>query len=252
MCQNFQHKTDPTVALTQNRDKRDNMDHNAHAPITEDDIANYLVNTPDFFERHADVLAAVQLTSPHSHRTISLQERQAEMMRAKIRELELAQSHMVRYGQNNVAIADKMNTWIEQLLAAQSTDAMLDTISPGLAHTYDIAQSALKVWGVPGISDTVAIAADDAVAVAVQAQAAIACGPLAEGDALRQALPDPSAVASAAVLPLRRNADEAPLGVLILASDDAERFTPDMGTLFLERVGLLTTAALRRLLPAQE
>ena len=23
------------------------------APITEDDIANYLANTPDFFERHA-------------------------------------------------------------------------------------------------------------------------------------------------------------------------------------------------------
>ena len=123
------------------------MDHNA--PITEDDIANYLVNTPDFFERHAEVLAAVQLTSPHSHRTISLQERQAEMMRTKIRELELAQSHMVRYGQNNVAIADKMNAWIEQLLAAQSTDAVLNTISPGLAETYDIAQSVLKVWGRP-------------------------------------------------------------------------------------------------------
>ena len=27
-------------------------------PITEDDIANYLANTPDFFERHAQLLAA--------------------------------------------------------------------------------------------------------------------------------------------------------------------------------------------------
>ena len=26
------------------------------APITEDDIANYLANTPDFFERHAELL----------------------------------------------------------------------------------------------------------------------------------------------------------------------------------------------------
>jgi len=54
-------------------------------PITEDDIANYLANTPDFFERHAEMLAAVQLTSPHSQRAVSLQERQANMLRDKIK-----------------------------------------------------------------------------------------------------------------------------------------------------------------------
>jgi len=223
-----------------------------HSPITEDDIANYLANTPDFFERHAQVLAAIQLTSPHSHRTISLQERQAEMLRAKIRELELAQSHMVRYGQNNVAIADKMNTWIEQLLAAKAPAAVLETISPGLANTYDISQSVLKVWGIAGAGPTVATSADDGVAQAVQALEGIRCGAMADGDVLRQALPAPESVASAAVIPLRRAADQAPLGVLILASDDAERFTADMGTLFLERVGLLSTAALRRLMTEGE
>ena len=57
-------------------------------PITEDDIANYLANTPDFFARHAQLLAAVQLTSPHGHRAVSLQERQAEMLREKIKALE--------------------------------------------------------------------------------------------------------------------------------------------------------------------
>ena len=54
------------------------MTHAAMNPITEDDIANFLVNTPDFFERHAELLSTVKLTSPHSHRAISLQERQAE------------------------------------------------------------------------------------------------------------------------------------------------------------------------------
>ena len=50
-------------------------------PITEDDIANYLANTPDFFERHAELLASVQLTHPQSQRTVGLQERQAIMLR---------------------------------------------------------------------------------------------------------------------------------------------------------------------------
>jgi len=58
---------------------------NSHAmnPITEDDIANFLVNTPDFFARHAELLSAVRLTSPHGQRAVSLQERQAEMLREK-------------------------------------------------------------------------------------------------------------------------------------------------------------------------
>jgi uncharacterized protein YigA (DUF484 family) len=61
------------------------MTHNPIPPITEDDIADYLANTPDFFERHAGLLAAVQLTSPHGQRAVSLQERQAELLREKIR-----------------------------------------------------------------------------------------------------------------------------------------------------------------------
>ena len=52
--------------------------------ITEDDIASYLVNTPGFFERHAELLATVQLASPHGLRAVSLQERQMDMLRERI------------------------------------------------------------------------------------------------------------------------------------------------------------------------
>ena len=57
------------------------MNQALNNPITEDDIAHYLSITPDFFQRHAELLAAVQLTSPHGNRAVSLQERQAEMLR---------------------------------------------------------------------------------------------------------------------------------------------------------------------------
>ncbi|MDB5826844.1 MAG: hypothetical protein JWQ73_1064, partial [Variovorax sp.] len=79
------------------------MPHNIHNnaamnPITEDDIANYLANTPDFFERHAQLLGQVQLTSPHGNRAVSLQERQAEMLREKIKALEHRVMDMIRHG----------------------------------------------------------------------------------------------------------------------------------------------------------
>ena len=79
--------------------------------ITEDDIANYLANTPDFFERHAELLAAVQLSSPHSARAVSLQERQAGMLREKIKGLELRIMDMIRHGNDNVMLSDKLLRW---------------------------------------------------------------------------------------------------------------------------------------------
>src|SRR5450830_1003602 len=77
-------------------------------PITEDDIANYLANSPDFFERHAEVLASVQMTSPHGNRAVSLQERQVEMLRDKIKTLEGRIMDMIRHSNENAIIADKL------------------------------------------------------------------------------------------------------------------------------------------------
>ncbi len=73
-------------------------------PITEDDIANFLANTPDFFERHAELLATVQLSSGHGGRAVSLQERQAGMLRDKIKALESKMVDMIRHGQETSAL----------------------------------------------------------------------------------------------------------------------------------------------------
>ena len=84
-------------------------------PITEDDIANYLANTPDFFERHAELLSAVQLSSPHSQRAVSLQERQASLLREKIKMLELRIMDMIRNVNDNMVLSDKLLQWARTL-----------------------------------------------------------------------------------------------------------------------------------------
>jgi uncharacterized protein YigA (DUF484 family) len=77
-------------------------------PITEDDIADFLSNTPDFFERHAQLLSSVHLMSPDNHRSVSLQERQAQMLRDKIRALEMRIMDMIRHGNENMIITEKL------------------------------------------------------------------------------------------------------------------------------------------------
>src|SRR5690606_7521594 len=118
------------------------------SPITEDDIANYLANTPDFFERHASVLAEVQLSSPHGNRAVSLQERQAEMLREKIKGLELKAAEMIRHGQDNSGIAERLQIWTRSLLLTREARDLPRVVTHEIASQFAVPQVAIKIWGV--------------------------------------------------------------------------------------------------------
>ena len=221
-------------------------------PITEDDIVQFLVNTPDFFERHADMLAAVQLTSPHAGRAVSLLERQVEILRERLRQLELCTAEMIRHGQENTTLLQRLHRWTCGLLAVDAPEVLPAAIIEGLQREFDLPQVALKVWGVGSR----------------WAQAPFAQGASADAQAFASSLPqpycganpgveavqwlsDPAAVASVALLPLRRAATQPAFGLLVLGSPDAQRFQAHAGTDFLVQIGELTAAALARLLPPE-
>jgi uncharacterized protein len=219
-------------------------------PITEDDIADYLANTPDFFERHASLLAAVQLTSPHGNRAVSLQERQAGMLREKIKALEVKAVEMIRHGHENTAIADKLQRWTRELLRTREERALPSVVANELAVQFLVPQVAIKLWGLlPAYaSETYAQGASDEVMSYASSLTRPYCGPGRDVEAA-QWLPDPSAAASLALIPLRAGLAPQAFGLLVLASADAQRFTADMGTDFLERISDIASAALSRLRP---
>ena len=64
-----------------------------------------------------------------------------------------------------------------------------------------------------------------------------------------QWLEEPASAMSLAMIPLREGGNTGAFGLLVLASPDATRYTADMGTEFLSRVGEIASAALSRLLP---
>jgi uncharacterized protein YigA (DUF484 family) len=219
-------------------------------PITEDDIANYLANTPDFFERHAGVLAAVQLSSPHGQRAVSLQERQAEMLREKIKGLELRSAEMIRHGQENSAIADRLHRWTRELLMTRDTQDLPLVAAREMAAQFNVPQVAIKLWGVA--DDFSAQSYAQGASEDVQAFASSLPRPYCGANPGLEAagwLVDPGAVASLALIPLRAGEGQDAFGLLVLGSPDPQRFAADMGTEFLERMGDLTSAALSRLRP---
>ncbi|MBC5786064.1 DUF484 family protein [Ramlibacter sp. USB13] len=222
-------------------------------PITEDDIANYLANSPDFFERHAELLASVHLTSPHGNRAVSLQERQAEMLREKIKALEHRIMDMVRHGNENMVISDRIHRWAKSLLLVQSTRALPATLVAELEREFMIPQVALKVWDVDAryAQDPFAQGVSEDAKSFASSLAQPYCGVVSGVEAVSW-LPDPSTAMSIALIALRPgavNGSGPAFGMLVLASPDPQRFQSGFATDFLERIAELASAALSRLRP---
>lgn len=222
-------------------------------PITEDDIANYLANSPDFFERHAQLLAAVQLTSPHGNRAVSLQERQAEMLREKIKALEHRIMDMVRHGNENMVISDRIHRWAKALLLVQSTRALPATLVAQLQGEFLVPQVALKVWDVDAryAQEPFAQGVSEDAKTFASSLTQPYCGVISGIEAVGW-LDEPAAAMSVALIPLRSgavNGTGPAFGMLVLASPDPQRFESGLGTDFLERIAELASAALSRLRP---
>jgi uncharacterized protein YigA (DUF484 family) len=225
-------------------------EHSIQNPITEDDIANFLANTPDFFERHAELLATVQLSSGHGSRAVSLQERQAGMLRDKIKGLESKIVEMIRNGSENVAIADKLQQCTLNLLLTAHARDLPDTIVREIQTQFAVPQAAIKVWHVNGIfsmEDFSTGVSEDTQTFASSLTVPY-CGVNSGFEAVNW-LPDPAQAMSVALIPLRPGKVPQAFGMLVLASPDPERFNASMGTDFLERIGELAGAALSRLRP---
>ncbi len=218
--------------------------------ITEGDIANYLANTPGFFERQAELLASIQLTSPHGQRAVSLQERQMEMLREKIKLLERQRMQMIRHSQENEAIADRLHRFIRAILLARTPGGLPVDLVQSLQHEFLIPQAAIRLWGLADEFEGLPFAADVGAEVRAltDSLALPFCG-LNAGFAPAAWLADAGTVMSVALVPLRAAADSASFGLLVLGSPDPTRYSADMGTEFLMRIGEVAGAALSRLLP---
>jgi uncharacterized protein len=220
--------------------------------ISEDDLAQFLARTPGFFERHAELLAGVQLTSPHGKRAVSLQERQLEVLRERIRGLERQLVEMIRHGQENVAIGDRLHRWTRALMLTPHASDVPEVLLRHLQEEFLIPQAAVRLWGVDPAHTAQAFAqsvSDDVKAMAADLKVP-SCGVHgntsgAPNTEAAQWLGDASTVASMALLPLKHGPGA--VGLLVLGSPDPTRFSADMGTDFLARIADVASAAVARL-----
>lgn len=220
--------------------------------ITEEEIANYLAHTPGFFERHADLLSSVQLASPHGHRAVSLQQRQMEMLRERIKGLERRIMEMIRNGQENASIADRLHAWTRAIMLVGEPRELPDVLLTELAEQFQIPATAVRMW------DLAPAYAEEPYAEPVSGDLRSFANSLSQpycgantGFEAAQWLPEAEQITSIALLPLRVSLTAPTFGLLVFGSPDPTRYSADMGVEFLCQVAELSSAALARLLVAQ-
>ncbi len=222
--------------------------------INDDNVAEYLQTYPDYFERNGALLAKLRL--PHlrdSGTTVSLVERQVEVLRERNQALERKLKELVDVARLNDALADRIHRLSQRLIRAHTLLETINALEASLREDFD-ARHAVLVLFMEQARD-LETAPDRFLKVADPSDASMRtfdsllqsgkprCGQVR--DAQRDLLfgKDSIEIGSVALTPLGA---KGVLGLLAIGASDADRFHPAMSTEFLTRIGELLANALTR------
>ncbi|MEQ1525186.1 MAG: DUF484 family protein [Gallionella sp.] len=197
-------------------------------------VAQYLRDNPYFFDDHIETLTQIQLPHPHGGRTISLSERQLVALRDKNKDLEKKLREMIAYAQENEALQHKVHEFVIALFGARDLATLQDMIPYMLRDIFAVPHVAMHLWQTNPPSEAVLMFAD------TENQPICTHNPVEDtatwfGEHAAQ-------LRSYAYMTL--HAGSGTIGMLVLASEDKERFYPEMGTMFLQRISEVVSSAL--------
>lgn len=201
-----------------------------------DDVAKYLAAHPDFFDQHPELLEHLNVPHVAGSAAISLVERQVKLLREKQAASRERLAELVRVARSNESLAERIHALCLRLLASRSLGDIEAQIAVSMRQDFDVTPARLFL-----VSPDTAIVLREATGLLTAGEPR--CGHF--GDAQRTLFfGDAGAqLRSMALVPIGAGAS---LGVLVLGSQDAERFPPGVSTDFLARIGELITAAVRR------
>lgn len=213
------------------------------AAMDANEVARYLQDHPEFFEQYAELLLQLTIPSPHGGRAVSITERQMGALRDKVKQLEAKLAELIRFGEENDAIAAKVHRLGVALVAAADRGAVMGALHAHLGGSFAVPHVALRLWHAAG---------DGPESTPVSAEARNFaetlthpyCGPGGGPDVIGWFGEGGAHVRSLAFLALREGGQT--FGLLVMGSEEQQRFYPGMGTLYLEQIGEMAAAALVR------
>ena len=206
--------------------------------IGEELIVAYLDSHPEFFERHQDLVARLHI--PHgAGGAVSLVQHQVSVLRTQLDTERRRLAHLIARAREYESLSSRLHGLILQLIAASDLQRITAVLRDALRKEFKAEAVTLKLFPV-GADE----AEGDPIVTAFReflGRKHALCGPL---DAERNTAlfgNHGDAVQSAALIPIRARGGS---GVLGIGSADADRFRPEMGTDFLDRLGEIVSQRL--------
>ncbi|MBB3169692.1 DUF484 family protein [Simiduia aestuariiviva] len=219
----------------------------AEHTVTDAEVAAYLKQHPDFFERQPDLLAELQL--PHdSGNAISLVERQVAVLRERNMDMRHRLSKLLDNARDNDKLFDKTKRLVLALLEGRKAEDTVNSLFYSFDKDFHIHFTRLILFrpsaGKLGQARCATLTdAKAPLAKILKSQKAL-CGQLGNEEKAYIFGEQAPLVGSAAVVPLIHGTC---FGLLAVGNRDANYYRSSMGTLFLAYIAEI----LNRTLPYQ-
>lgn len=218
----------------------------------EEAVSRYLEDHPDFFERHPDIVAKLELHHAVDGNSTSLIERQVRVLRDQNANLQRQLRELVAVARENDVLAARLHRFALAMADSASLDDVFDNAYEMLTREFKIDAVAILCQGEGNPAFTRSeFVGDDARLKSLLREYGVgkpACGSRFDESLLKHLFGERAAsVHSAALIALGTSG---PLGILALGSHDAHRFHPGMGTVYLAKLGDILMHSIARFAPA--
>lgn len=231
----------------------------AKAELSIEQIADYFKQHPDLFKQHPELLELINLKDDRG--ATSLLERQVAVLRERVEQSKEQTSKLINNVRNNEIIADNLYDFTCQLLSFNKIETAITALQKNLIDLFKVDAISFRVpCEIENLDGFKASYADDSAYQDTLARI------LNKQSYCDDRLPSKitnflfankhDSIKSIALVPLvtdtkvtdTKATDDNNLGILALGSSTQQRFTNDLGTAHLDRLGQVVAISLQRLL----
>lgn len=211
--------------------------------LNDEIVRDYLRENHDFLQRYPDMLDFLHISHP-SGSAVSLVERQVSVLRERNIDMRHRLKTLTRSARANDKLFEQTSALVLKLLETDSVEALYNTFTQALAQDFDVEFASMILYGQESAAWRVETREEtDAKIGSLFRGNKDVCGTLREEE-FTFLFPGCGKVGSAAMVPL---CTDEPIGLIAVGSADANRYSGNMGTLFLSHIADVICRLLPRL-----
>ncbi len=211
--------------------------------LSEEQVKQYLSENGDFLQRNPDMLDHLHIAHA-SGSAVSLVEKQVSILRERNIDMRHRLKALTTNARENDKLYDQTRKLVLSLLDASSLDELYEAFMQAMSDDFKVDYASMILFGEPSAESACRIeepaAAREQIGALLKGRKPV-CGVLRKEE-LAYLFPDAGEVGSAALMPITNGKEQ---GLIAVGSADANRYTTNMGTLFLTHIA----DVIQRLLP---